>query len=126
MTSDQGRQFAGFEWTNALTDAGMKISMDGRGRWIDNRMIERLWLSLKYKCVYLQVFETGSQARTGIGQWMAKFNAERPHSTQGILTPDEAHKSKTQPIKISSQNETLIQPKSVAKWSEAGITSNIE
>ena len=72
MNSDQGSQFTGFEWTNALTEAGVKISMDGRGRWIDNRMIERLWRSLKYECVYLNAFETGSEARSGIGRWIGE------------------------------------------------------
>ena len=51
MNSDQGSQFTGFDWTQALRDADVKLSMDGRGRWIDNRMIERLWRSLKYECI---------------------------------------------------------------------------
>ena len=102
MNSDQGSQFTGFEWTNALKDAGVKISMDGRGRWIDNRMIERLWRSLQYECVYLRAFETGSEARAGIGKWMTYYNAERPHSTHGILTPDEAYESRTEPMRIAA------------------------
>ncbi len=93
MNTDQGSQFTGSEWTSTLTDAEIKISMDGRGRWIDNRMIERLWRSLKYECVYLNAFETGSEARIGIGKWLAYYNAERPHSTHGLLTPDEAYES---------------------------------
>ena len=95
MNTDQGSQFTGFEWTNTLIDAKVKISMDGKGRWIDNRMIERLWRSLKYECVYLNAFETGSQARTGIGKWMTYYNSERPHSTHGILAPDEAYETHT-------------------------------
>lgn len=51
MNSDQGSQFTGFEWANALKDAGVKISMGAKGRWVDNRMIERLWRSLKYECI---------------------------------------------------------------------------
>lgn len=61
-----------------------KVSMDGRGRWIDNRMIERLWRSLKYECVYLRAFETGSEAKKEIGKWLTYYNTERPHSTHGI------------------------------------------
>ena len=57
-------------------------------------MIERLWRSLKYECIYLNVFETGSEARTGIGKWFAYYNTERPHSTHGILTPNEAYDRK--------------------------------
>jgi len=102
MNSDQGSQFTGFEWTQALKDAGVRISMDGRGRWIDNRMIERLWRSLKYECVYLRAFEAGSEARAGIGHWMAYYNAERPHSTHGILTPDEAYETKTEPMRMAA------------------------
>lgn len=93
MNSDQGSQFTGFEWKNALTEAGVKISMDGRGRWIDNRMIERFWRSVKYECVYLHAFESGSKARAGIGSWIDYYNAERPHSHHGILTPNEAYES---------------------------------
>jgi putative transposase len=91
FNTDQGSQFTGFEWTNALAEAGVKTSMDGRGRWIDNRFIERLWRSLKYECVYLQVFETGSEARRGIGAWIGYYNRERPHSGIGGLTPNEAY-----------------------------------
>jgi len=102
MNSDQGSQFTGFEWTQALKDADVTISMDGKGRWVDNRMIERLWRSLKYECIYLNAFETGSQARTGIGKWMAYYNAERPHSTHGILTPDEAYERKIEPMRLAA------------------------
>jgi len=102
MNSDQGSQFTGFEWTQALADADVKISMDGKGRWVDNRMIERLWRSLKYECIYLNAFETGSLARNGIGKWMAYYNAERPHSTHGILTPDEAYERKTVPMSLAA------------------------
>ena len=74
MNSDQGSQFTGFEWIQALKDADVKISMDGKGRWIDNRMIERLWRSLKYECIYLNAFETGSETRAGIEKWIAYYN----------------------------------------------------
>ena len=67
---------------------------DPKGRWIDNRMIERLWRALKYECIYLNAFETGSEARAGIGNWIAYYNSERPHSTHGILTPDDAYEKK--------------------------------
>jgi putative transposase len=102
MNSDQGSQFTGFDWIQALKDADVQISMDGKGRWIDNRMIERLWRSLKYECIYLNAFETGTQARAGIGKWMAYYNAERPHSTHGILTPDEAYVSKTEQMRLAA------------------------
>ena len=76
--------------------------MDGKGRWIDNRMIERLWRSLTYECVYLRAFETGSEAKAGIRKWLTSYNAERPHSTHGILTPDEVNASKTEPMRMAA------------------------
>ncbi len=85
-----------------LHDAKMKISMNGRGRWIDNRMIERLWRSLKYECVYLNALETASEARKGIGAWISYYNERRPHSSHGLLTPDEAYDSRTQNLKIAA------------------------
>ena len=87
----QGSQFTSPRFTKVLLDAAVKISMDGRGRWMDNVMIERLWRSLKYECVYLQAFETGSAARAGIGKWIAFYNTQRPHSALGGRTPVEAH-----------------------------------
>ena len=74
-----------------LTGAGVKVSMDGRGRWMDNVSIERLWRSLKSECIYLHAFETGSETRAGIGKWVTYHNAERPHSALGGRTPLEAH-----------------------------------
>ena len=91
FNTDQGSQFTSPRFTDVLRDAGVRISMDGRGRWMDNVFIERLWRSVKYECVYLHAFETGSEARAGIGRWMSYYNAERPHSALGGRTPDEAH-----------------------------------
>ena len=102
MNSDQGSQFTDFEWINALKEVDVKISMDGKGRWIDNRMIERLWRSLKYECIYLNAFETGSETRAGIKKWMAYYNAERPHSMHGILTPNEAYDRKIEPMRSAA------------------------
>jgi len=65
--------------------------MDGKGRWMDNVFIERLWRSLKYECVYLRGFETGSEARRGLEAWMRYYNDERPHSALGERTPMEAY-----------------------------------
>ena len=72
-------------------DGGGRISMDGRGRWMDNVFIERLWRSLKYECVYLHAFETGSELRAGLSRWIGYYNSRRPHSTLDGRTPDEAY-----------------------------------
>lgn len=91
FNTDQGSQFTSLSFTQTLRDAGVKISMDGRGRWVDNVMIERLWRTLKYDCVYLNAFETGSEAKNGIGKWLRKYNEERPHSSLDDRTPHEAY-----------------------------------
>ena len=91
FNTDQGSQFTSPRFTEVLTEAGVRISMDGRGRWLDNVFIERLRRSLKYECVYLHAFETGSEARAGIGRWITYYNTERPHSALGGKTPCEAH-----------------------------------
>ena len=69
----------------------IRISMDGRGRWMDNVFIERLWRSLKYECVFLNAFESGSEARAGIGHWIGYYNADRLHSTFDGRTPNEVY-----------------------------------
>jgi putative transposase len=102
FNTDQGSQFTSGAWIDVLTDAKVKISMDGKGAWRDNRMIERLWRSLKYECVYLNAFETGSEMRAGIGKWLTYYNSERPHSTHGILPPEEAYVSKTEPMRLAA------------------------
>ena len=80
FNSDQGSQFTSPRFTEVLTAAGIRISMDGRGRWMDNVFIERLWRSLKYECVYLHAFETGSELRAGLAWWIGYYNTRRPHS----------------------------------------------
>ena len=87
----QGSQFTSFGFTSVLKDANIRISMDGRGRWMDNVFIERLWRSMKYECVYLHAFETGSELRVGLTRWISYYNADRPHSGLAGQTPDEAY-----------------------------------
>jgi len=91
FNTDQGSQFSSFVFTAVLKDAEIRISMDGRGRWMDNVFIERLWRSLKYECVYRHAFETGSELRVGLTRWIGYYNADRPHSGLAGLTPDQAY-----------------------------------
>ena len=93
FNTDQGSQFTSFGFTSVLKDADIRISMDGRGCWTDNVFIERLWRSLKYECVYLHAFETGSELRVGLTRWIGYYNADRPHSGPAGQTPDEAYKA---------------------------------
>jgi putative transposase len=102
FNTDQGSQFTSLDFTEKLKDAEIKVSMDGRGRWIDNRFIERLWRSLKYECVYLNAFETGSEARRGIGRWIKYYNGDRPHSSHNGLTPNEAYETSWKGEKLAA------------------------
>jgi putative transposase len=85
-----------------LTGASIQVSMDGRGRWMDNVFIERLWRSLKYECVYTHAFETGSEARVGIGRRIDYYNADRPHSALGGRTPEEAYRQRPDDQKLAA------------------------
>jgi putative transposase len=87
FNTDQGSQFTGAAFTGVLIDAGVRISMDGRGRWMDNVFIERLWRSLKHEDVYLKGYADGLEARTGIGEWIAFYNERRLHQALGYRAP---------------------------------------
>lgn len=91
FNTDQGRQFTSEEFTGALNDAGVRISMDGKGRWMDNVFIDRLWRSLKYESVYLWEFETGFDAQREISRRLDYDNTDRPHSSLVDQTPMEAY-----------------------------------
>ena len=82
-----------YDFTKTLRDAGVRISMDGRGRWLDNAMIERLWRSLKYECVYLREYETGSELRHSLAWWFNFYNSRRPHSVFNGKKPMEIYQS---------------------------------
>ena len=90
FNTDQGSQFTSEAFTGQVQALGARMSMDGRGRCLDNVFIERLWRSLKYEAVYLAEWEDGFAAERGIGAWMEFYNRRRPHSALGGLTPWEA------------------------------------
>ena len=87
FNTDQGSQFTSAAFTGTLAAAGIRISMDGRGRWMDNVFIERLWRSLKHEDIYLKGYADGREARAGIGAWIAFYNSQRPHQALGNRTP---------------------------------------
>lgn len=91
FNTDQGSQFTSLDFTGVLKEAQVTISMDGRGRCMDNVFIERLWRSLKYEAVYLHELTDGFVAQRVIGQWMDFYNTERSHSALGGRTPAEAY-----------------------------------
>lgn len=88
FNSDQGAQFTSAAFTAVLLDAGVKISMDGKGRCLDNIFVERLWRSLKYEDVYLRRYGLMSEAALGIRRYLNFFNSERPHQSFQSQTPD--------------------------------------
>jgi putative transposase len=81
FNTDQGCQFTAREWVQALqSHPGLRISMDGKGRWVDNVFIERLWRSVKYEDVYLRDYETVPDLHQGLKRYFAFYNSERPHA----------------------------------------------
>ena len=91
FNSDQGCQFTSDSFTGVLKNNDIKISMDGKGRWIDNVFIERLWRSLKYEEVYLKAYDTVAQAKENIGIWLAFYNQDRRHASLNRMTPDQVY-----------------------------------
>jgi putative transposase len=87
FNTDQGSQFTSAAFTGTLATAGITISMDGRGRWMDNVFIERLWRSLKHEDVYLKGYADGREAKLGIASWITFYNGRRPHQALGNRTP---------------------------------------
>lgn len=87
FNTDQGAQFTSEAFTTVLLDAEISISMDGKGRCMDNVFVERLWRSLKYEEVYLHAYETVADAKAGIGSWIRFYNVSRPHQGLGYRTP---------------------------------------
>lgn len=87
FNTDQGAQFTSGFFTGRLEAAGIAISMDGRGRWLDNVFVERLWRSLKYEEVHLKAYADGREARAGISAWVTFYNTRRPHQALGNRTP---------------------------------------
>ncbi len=90
MNTEQRSQFTSWAWTNALRQAGVRISMDGKSRFLGNIFIERLWCPLEYECVYLHAWGGGREARRGIGAWMDFYNQRRPHTALAGQTPHAA------------------------------------
>jgi len=106
MNTDQGSQFTGSAWITTLTGAGVQVSMDGRGRCMDNIFIERLWRSLKYEAVYLHELTDGFKAEQVIGEWIDFYNGDRPHSALGGRTPAEAYSAKW-PVDMMDKADAL-------------------
>lgn len=96
FNTDQGSQFTSEAFTKVLKTNAIRISMDGRGRFLDNIFIERLWWTLKYHYLYLRAFDSGGELRQGLKTWFKYYNQERFHQSLGGWTPDEIYFKKQQ------------------------------
>ena len=94
MNTDQGSQFTSEQWLSFLKDNGIIISMDGKGRWLDNVAIERFWRSIKYEDIYLKSYETAKDLARGIKSYMIRYNQYRPHQSLKEATPEEIYSGK--------------------------------
>ena len=92
FNSDQGSQFTSTAFTDVLKRKGVAISMDGRGRALDNIFVERLWRTVKYEDVYLKGYANMAELMVGLAQYFAFYNAERPHQSLGYQTPDQVYR----------------------------------
>jgi putative transposase len=113
FNTDQGSQFTSNEFTGLLLANQIQISMDGRGRCMDNIFIERLWRSLKYEEVYLKSYETVQEAREGIGQWINFYNHTRLHQSLGYQTPSAIYNNqkekKNEKLEMQKESEATKQ-----------------
>lgn len=92
INTDQGSQFTGVEWLSAVKSLGVRVSMDGRGRWQDNVIIERLWRSVKHEWVLLHEYNTIPELEALLSEWIERYNTWRPHTANGGQTPWQAYR----------------------------------
>jgi putative transposase len=92
FNTDQGVQFTSQAWTGRVESAGVAVSMDGRGRCLDNVFVERLWRSVKYEDIYLHGYEGVPELRSGLGRYFPFYNEERPHQSLEYRTPGEVYR----------------------------------
>jgi putative transposase len=94
FNTDQGSQFTSQEWIGRMKKLGIKVSMDGKGRWLDNFVVERFWWSLKHEEVYLREYDTVPALMAGLSSYIERYNSRRPHQALGGITPDMAYNGK--------------------------------
>ncbi len=91
FNTDQGSQFTADDFTRPLQAKGVRVSMDGKGRWVDNVFVERLWRSVKYEDLYLHAYETMRELKAALANYFDFYNARRPHQSLDYRTPDEMY-----------------------------------
>lgn len=102
FNTDQGSQFTSSDFTDVLKAHRIQISMDGKGRWVDNVFVERLWWSLKYEDVYLRAYDSMSEARLRIGTWFDFYNTQRRHQSLNRQTPDQTYWATLPPLELAA------------------------
>ena len=107
FNTDQGSQFTSEAFTGVLLEQGIQISMDGKGRYLDNIFVERLWRSVKYEEVYLKAYQNGTEARQGIAAYLDFYNRERPHQALGYRTPGQVFEEE-QPTRCLQEQEVVV------------------
>jgi putative transposase len=105
FNTDQGVQFTSQAWTGRVESAGVAVSMDGRGRCLDNVFVERLWRSVKYEDIYLHGYEGVPKLRTGLGSYFPFYNEERPHQSLEYRTPGEVYRGQRAKEKTPRKEE---------------------
>ncbi|GAB4169842.1 MAG: hypothetical protein Fur0032_08500 [Terrimicrobiaceae bacterium] len=103
FNTDQGSQFTSPEWTGRIEALGIEVSMDGKGRWMDNLFIERLWRSLKYEDIYLKGYTTVGELEAGVREWIERYNTWRPHQTLNNQTPARVYEGDRKPATSAAE-----------------------
>ena len=107
FNTDQGAQFTSEAFTRMLQEQRVQVSMDGKGRYLDNIFVERLWRSIKYEEVYLKAYQTVAEARAGIDAYLEFYNQQRPHQALGYRTPAEVYQNGQEGKKVAAQEVGL-------------------
>ena len=107
FNTDQGAQFTSDAFTQTLQERGIRVSMDGKGRYLDNIFVERLWRSIKYEEVYLKAYQTVAEARVGINAYLEFYNRRRPHQSLGYRTPAQVYQKGQAEKRVAAQEPRL-------------------
>jgi putative transposase len=113
FNTDQGAQFTSEAFAGLLLEQGVRVSMDGRGRYLDNILVERLWRSIKYEEVYLKAYQSVAEARVGINAYLEFYDYQRPHQALGYRTPAEMYQNGQAEKQVAAQEVGL--PSSLVK-----------
>ena len=124
FNTDQGSQFTSEAFSGLLLERGIKVSMDGKGRYLDNIFVERLWRSVKYEEVYLKAYSNGSEVRIGIDAYLELYNRERPHQSLDYRTPAQVFASGRLLGCLPDQASVLSSREAVSDFT-AGVSLNL-